>query len=311
MLESLLPSIEEVGNRWLTSVALNYFWVFLLVTVRLSGLMAVGPLLGHSGIPPQIRVFLTGALALIFTPIVMSMHGAGSGADGNSISYVLPSTLMNAGWIAGQEFMVGMSLGLGVSIILSGIQLAGEVFDQQSGIALGQVYNPTFESSMSATGQALSMAAIVFLFCMKPLSGDLMMIDAMMQTFHDLPVGCTYEIAETTRLLSRLVHDSLVLAIQITAPMLAAQTLISLAMGFLGYSVPQINILQVGFGIRAMVSGMILIITFSGLSQLMLDTIPGVISNIANTFHSSGAEPIPTKAQFSPQVHTARQAPGG
>ena len=77
-----------------------------------------------------------------------------------------------------------------------------------------------------------------------------------------------------------LVHLSLVLAVQVAAPMLAIMSLIALTMGFLGHTVPQINVLVVGFPIRALANMLILLLTLSGAARLVVDLVPAVIDNM-------------------------------
>ena len=247
---SSMTSTDGIGERFITQIGQTYFWTFLLILMRFSGLFAIGPLLAHSAIPPQTRVLLSFTLAMILTPAVTSWNLNTAQALQQPL-VAIPSTILDAGWVAGQELFIGMSIGLGVMLILSGIQMAGEFFDQQSGIALGEVFNPMFDAPSSPTNQILSMAGVVFLFCMNPLGGDLLMVRALIETFRNLPVGASFDPTLTINLLSSVFHQSLILALQVAAPLLAAQTLINLAIGFLGYSVPQINIMLVGFGIRA------------------------------------------------------------
>jgi flagellar biosynthetic protein FliR len=280
--DTFLP-VEQLGQRMITELMISWFWVFLLVATRVSGLFSVGPLIAHAGIPTQVRMFLTLAISLIVAPVVVHFSAENT-ESGYSLARVIPSTILDGVFVAGQEFFIGMALGLGVTIIISGIQFAGEMFDQQSGIALAEVYNPMFDGPLSTTSQLLSMSAALFIMCMQPLGGDLLMLKALLQTFQQLPVGQSYELVEVGKLLSQLVHESLVLALKIAAPMLAAQTLISLSLGFLGYSVPQINILVVGFAIRAFISMLILIFTFTGLADVIIEIFPTIMDRLAGLF---------------------------
>ena len=72
-------------------------------------------------------------------------------------------------------------------------------------------------------------------------------------------------------LLRDLVHQSLVLGLQIAAPLMAAMSLVALTMGFLGHSVPQINVLVIGFPVRALMSLTVLMASLSGVARLVVD----------------------------------------
>ena len=312
------------SSHWLLNMAASQFHVFLFVLLRMSGLMIIGPIFGHGGIPTNVRVFMALALALMITPLIHSQSDRGFlKLDTNKDTYLeasevpeslkprfqrllknaekteeegltaaefrttppVPSTLFDFIWVSAGEIFLGMALGLGVAIILGGIQLAGEIFDQQAGIALSEIFNPGSNSSSSPTGQTLYMLAVVLFLVMEPISGHLMMMSALIETFEFLPVGESYLATAAVPLLSTLIYEALILAIQIAAPILATMSLISIAMGFLGYTVPQINILVLGFPIRAMLSVFLILFATSGIGRLVIDTIPNVIYRIQEAFY--------------------------
>jgi len=73
------------------------------------------------------------------------------------------------------------------------------------------------------------------------------------------------------------VHQSLVLGVQVAAPLLAAMSLVALTMGFLGHSIPQINVLVIGFPIRVVVSLCVLAMSLSGAARALVDAVPTAI----------------------------------
>jgi len=60
-------------------------------------------------------------------------------------------------------------------------------------------------------------------------------------------------------------------------------SLVALTMGFLGHSVPQINVLIVGFPVRASISLLILIASLSGIARAAVDLVPTTIDAIVRT----------------------------
>ena len=62
--------------------------------------------------------------------------------------------------------------------------------------------------------------------------------------------------------------------------LLATMTLVALTMGFLGHTVPQVNVLIVGFPIRAMISLLVIAVTLSGVGRVVVDLVPSVIDDI-------------------------------
>ena len=145
---------------------------------------------------------------------------------------------------------------------------------------MGEISNPGFEINGSVTGQFLFMLGVTLLLIMEPVGGHLMMVSVLVETFQTLPVGEAYVSASAVELLRDLVYQSLVLGVQVAAPLLATMTLVALTMGFQGHTVPQVNVLIVGFPIRAMISLLVIAVTLSGVGRVVVDLVPSVIDDI-------------------------------
>lgn len=314
--------MEQIAQRLAVGIAMTNFYAFVLVLVRMSGLMVIGPIFGQRIVPANVRVLLVVSMAFVVTPTLSAQSQSGFNqldlnrdgllsreetpdplkrrydglierlgkqpADGlradefefNVLRLKLPSTVLDFAWAAAGEFALGLVLGVGVLTILSGLQLAGEMIDQQTGMSLGQLSNPGMEIQSSVSGQFLFLFGMTVLVIMGPVNGHLMMVASLLETFRTLPVGEAYVTASTVELLQVLMQQSLVLAIKVAAPMLACMSLVALTMGFLGHSVPQLNILVIGFPVRASVALLILALTITGTAELIVTAVPQVIDTL-------------------------------
>ncbi len=253
---------------WLTVA----FWTFLLVVVRLSGMLVTAPVAGTSLVPANVRALLTIAIAAALTPILIN-RGILSPAS-------LPSTIFDVLWLVGAEFAIGALLGLGVSAVMSGLQMAGEMFDQQAGTTLAAVFNPMSNATNSTSGQLLYLLGTAVFLMLPPIDGHLLLTRSLLDTFASLPVGVAVWHTTGAHVLSQLIGASLVLAVRVAAPMLAAMTLLSLALGFLGYTVPQMNILVLGFPIRVVAAAVILMGSLSGTADVIIEAVPFAVERI-------------------------------
>ncbi|HID23633.1 MAG TPA: type III secretion protein, partial [Planctomycetaceae bacterium] len=284
---------------------------FTLVLVRLSGLMVVGPIFGQAVVPANVRVLLVVALSVLVAPLLHDQTRIGferldANRDGRlTLSEVppqlqsrfqrlaraagqapetarltrhqfygppqIPATLLQYARQIACEFALGFVLGLGVLTIFSGLQLAGQIIDQQTGLVLGEIFNPGLELEGSLSGQFLYLFGVAAFLVATPLNGHLMVVSALLETFQTVPVGDAIVLLSTADLVRNVVHQSFVLAIQVAAPVLATMSLIALAMGFLGHTVPQINILVVGFAVRAMLSLLVLAASMAGIGYEVAD----------------------------------------
>lgn len=286
--------------------AMAQFYAFTLVLIRLSGLMVIGPIFGQSTVPVNVRVLLSISLALLVTPLltVQQERGfdrldlnndgvlaakeipagllpryqrlcltaglpedAGLARRDYQIRMIVPNSLGEYLRIIAEEAVLGLLLGTGILTVLSGLQMAGQMIDQQSGLGLGEILNPDLGGSVSLTGQTMFWLGTVIFLLMSPFSGHLQLVRIMAETFDTMPVGEAALTANAGDLLIELVRQSLVLGLRVAAPVLVMMSLIDLAFGFLTHSVPQINVQAVGLALRALMGTLILTVTISGVGD--------------------------------------------
>ena len=319
----LAPFTSAPAPRQLLGLGMTQFVAFTLVTLRIAGLMTVAPLYGNRTIPMRAKALLAITIAALLTPVLpQASAGAISQLDTNSDGRIersevpdlladrferrlkelgredagwlrpsewpappqLPTNILDYARIGVTEFALGLALGLGVATLLSGLQLAGDLIDQQTGIALSEIFNPGFEElDGSVTGRFLFLFGTAVFLIMPPVDGHLLLLSALIDTFHTLPVAEAVIAAPAIELLSDLVHASLVLGLQVAAPVLAAMTLVALSMGFLGHTVPQVNVFVIGFPIRAAANLGILVFTFSGATAALIDALTTGIDSLRHT----------------------------
>jgi flagellar biosynthesis protein FliR len=318
--------IHDPALRLALQAAVAQFYAFTLVVVRLSGLMIVGPIFGEKLVPANLRVLIILALAFLITPAVhdhsrLLFDKLDSNHDGRLTADEVPEslharyetllqaagkdetqglarsefqsalhparTILEYARVALCELAVGFSLGLGVFTILTGLLVGGDLIDQQTGLSLGQIADPSFNTTGSVTGQFLFQFALAVLLMMQPTGYHLTMLSALVSTFQSLPLGEAFVSVPMIDLLRDLVHQSLILGVQVAAPLMASMSLVALTMGFLGHSVPQVNVLVVGFPIRAAVSLMVLTASISGIARSVIDLVPTTIDALVRAVGAS------------------------
>lgn len=314
---------DPFSDAWLRQVvegAMRYFFAFTLVVTRMSGLVSIGPVFGHPDIPLQIRVLLVLSLSFLVTPLLLGvepretfrrldsnhdgrlsveeappqlqgqvaalLRQAGKGEDDSlaagefHLALPLPKSAVDYAWLAVAEFGLGLALGLGVLTIISGLQLAGYLIDQQTGVSLGEVFNPELETSASLTGEILHwLGTALFLL----VGGHTLLVSALVDTFQTLPVGDAFVSAPAIDLLRDLVHQSFALAIQVSAPIMATMAMVGLSMGFLGHTIPQINVLVVGFPVRIIIGLLVFGLALSGIGEAITGQLPATIAELKRT----------------------------
>lgn len=335
MFNDVITQSVEFFSRAFVESALQYFYIYVLVVIRLGGLMSVAPVFGQSVVPIPIRVMMVLGLGFVLTPMLEQTTGtsiarydsnrdgfltadempahlsgrvehlaelsAASRSDGRAAFAVdrvplsafasrfqSPETL---GALTGSiiaEFSLGFLLGLGVTFLLSGLQLAGQMIDQQLGLEFGAVVNPDLQAGASVSTGLLHLMGTVIILTMQPVNGHVILLRATLETFDALPVGEAVLFSQTHVLFTELVHKSLLLGVQVAAPVLAAMSIVTVALGFLGHSVPQINQMVVGFPIRSLAGLLIMSVSLSGMGGILVDAVPEAIHDIQAAITSYG-----------------------
>jgi flagellar biosynthetic protein FliR len=216
---------------------LNQFLVFVLVLTRLSGLFLMVPVFGPRAVPLRVRALLAVGMAALVTPTHWSAP------------VVAPANLLELAVLVGREAALGMMLGLGVLILLAGLQLAGAIVEQMSGMQLADVLSPSTDTNVPVFSQLLELVALaVFL----AIGGHRQVFGALLDSFQWMPPGQVRLSSDWLAALSDLMTQSFSLGIRAAAPVVIALLLAVLIQGLISRTLPQLNVMAVGFSANAL-----------------------------------------------------------
>jgi flagellar biosynthetic protein FliR len=120
-----------------------------------------------------------------------------------------------------------------------------------SGLQMADVYNPGFDSNVSVFSQLLFYVALgVFVI----IDGHRRVMGALLDTFAWLPPGGSGMPATVTETLTTLVAQSFVLGVRAAAPAMAALLLATLVLGLISRTLPQLNVMTLGFGFNSLIT---------------------------------------------------------
>ena len=230
---------------------------FLLLLARLSGLFLLSPILASSAVPRQVRAFLAIGLAAACFPALVT--GPLAGFRGAEFSLFAIAPLMAL------ELLVGYVLGFVLMLPLAGCQAAGLVIGQQMGLQLGGVFNPELQDDSGVVGQFLYLLALVIFLC---LGGHLTLLRLLIGSFENVPPGGMTDLAAVLTVIAGLMQSMIELVVQISMPVLAVLFLESVAMGFISRTVPQMNILSVGFITRILIATTVTAVSLVSVARL-------------------------------------------
>jgi flagellar biosynthetic protein FliR len=229
------------------------FLIFTLVLTRTSGLLIASPVFGTTQAPATVRALISLALAVLIMP---SQWFATLPYPGSLPVYVV---------VLGGELLIGVVLGLGISILLGGIQMAGDMMSRVGGLTLADVFDPTTSTNVPLFSQLLNLLSVALFMV---IGGHRMLLGGLLDTFSAIPPGggaamflgagdsgsAPAWLASLLEMFLVLITQSFHVAIRAAAPVVTAVLLATLVLGLISRTLPQLNVMVVGFGLNAMIT---------------------------------------------------------
>jgi flagellar biosynthetic protein FliR len=249
----------------LIEVYRDHFLLFVLVLTRISGLLITAPIFGSRSVPVRIRAFLAIGLALIVTPL-----------QWNS-SVEMPRDLLNMLILVAREGILGLALGLAVMILFTSLQLTGQVIGQMSGMSLADAFDPNFDMSVPVFSQLLDAITLsVFI----ATGGHRQVLAALLDTFRWRPPGVRDFPTNIVETLTSVTSESFIVGIRAGAPVFVALLLAVLILGLISRTLPQLNVIAVGFSLNAMIMMLALAASLTGMAWVVQEHAESVIESV-------------------------------
>lgn len=220
----------------LLQLYLDQFLIFVLVLTRLGSLLMTLPVFGTATVPWQVRALLAVAMSLILTPVHFGL------------AIPPPENLLLLAVLLAKEAILGLALGLAVTILLGGMQMAGQVISQTSGLTLADVANPTFDTTVPLFSQILEMLALAIFFA---IGGHRQVIGALLDSFTWMPPGQGKLPDNLVEAMSSITAHSFEVGIRSAAPVMVALILATLIVALVSRTMPQLNAVAVGLNFNS------------------------------------------------------------
>jgi flagellar biosynthetic protein FliR len=208
---------------------------FFLIFIRVTAVMITIPVLGDASVPMRVKAGLSLMMAMILFP-VMQTYVSNSSFD------IFSLVLRMIG-----EVLIGMAIGFGSRLIFAGIQLAGQLIGFQMGLSIANVIDPANNSQVSVISQFQYLVALLIFLLM---DGHHIFIYAIADSIRALPPLNFHFSGPLLEVLINMMGKMFIVAIKVGAPIVAILFFLSIGMGLVARTVPQINIFVVGFPLQ-------------------------------------------------------------
>jgi flagellar biosynthesis protein FliR len=210
---------------------LSTIFAFALVLARVGGLVAFLPVPGFRGAPDSIRVVLALALAFALFPVWPK----------------LPNTVPALGQLAAwglSEAGFGLAVGLAVSFLTEGFQLAAQVSGVHAGYGFATTIDPTSEADSGVLQVIASLFSGILFFSMQM---DHQLIRVLAASFVKFPAGSWAPAAASLDGIVSLSSDMFSLGLRLALPVVALLILIDFALALLGRVQQHLQLLSMAF----------------------------------------------------------------
>ena len=208
---------------------------FLFVLLRVGALIMFFPILGSPQVPGRIKIGLILFISIAVFPVVRAtpMH------DPKSLFELVVNLF--------SEITIGLAVAYSARLMFTAVQIAGTVVDFQMGFGVVNVIDPQTETQVSITAQFQNILAILFFLA---LDAHHIIIWAIVESFFLInPFQINFS-TFTPEIILLLFKATFVTAVKIAAPIMAILFFISVGLGLVARTVPQMNVFIVGFPLQ-------------------------------------------------------------
>jgi type III secretion protein SpaR/YscT/HrcT len=233
--------------------------VFGLILVRQLAMISILPYLFSNPVPNVARVGVAFLLSAVIYPSVYPHV-----PDGLFENHLLTMLLF------GKELFYGLAIGIMGGIVFYAFEAAGMVIDNQRGASMAQIFSPETGQQVTVFGKFIYQLAVVLFLT---IGGHRLFLHAFYNSYISLPV---YEMPamgaglfEMINLFLVVTGKVLLIAAQLTLPILISIFLVDIVLGLINRISPAVNVLTLGFSIRGVMGVIILFVVITVLMHEM------------------------------------------
>ena len=209
-------------------------------------------------------VFWTSALLIFYIPLPIEF----------------PNTPVSFLFAIIVELLIGMILGFITQILLIAVEFGGSLMDTQAGLSVASQLDPSTGQASTLIAKLLKTTALlVFLL----INGHHVVLGALMQSFQALPISSPFKIQKAALFVVETSSAIFAVALQFAAPILLIVFLIDFGFGMLSRVAPQVNVFQLGFQLKPILSLFIFLTIIPGMVELINVVLNRIASQLIQT----------------------------
>ncbi len=248
---------------------------WFLVFTRIGAMLAIFPIFSSTHFPVQIRL----ALAALMAGLVMMILPVNVAATTQWWALV---------GLMATEAGIGLLLGFVGRMLFYALDTAGNVMATEMGLMLAADFNPFSNARTEAPGIMLNYLAVT-LFMATDLHHWFLI--GVQRSYDVLPIGAGNLSGPLFLDLVSRTGQVFLVAVQLSAPLIATSFVVTLVFAVLGRAVPQMNVFTESFAFRSMAGLFVFGLTLNLMSQHIvnyLNRLPEDMLRVAQLLGAGG-----------------------
>ncbi len=209
------------------------------------------PFLNGQLVPVRVRI----ALAAVLTTMTFALVNE---------QVVVPTNIVDLGLMGVKEILVGLLMGLAVRIVFSMVEFAGHVISTETGLMMSNSFDP-ISASQSTTISTLLFYLTSLIFLITGLHRELFI--AFARSFEYVPLSLSLYGLQGIETLTRASGQIFSVGLQMAAPLVALNFIITISFAVLGKAAPKINVFMLSFSVRILGGLALLFMTLGLITQ--------------------------------------------
>ena len=239
---------------WVSLFTESYVVGFLLLFFRFGALFMATPIFSHQSIPNSVKAAMAFFFSIVFYSSMPPLQ--------------IPITVASVILAILSELFFGLAIGVVLLVSFNVITFAGGLISFMMGFSMASAIDPQSGVSMPIVSQFLSLMALMILFALDMHHWILLYVS---ESLSAIPLG---GFLMQPKLFEYIVYASskmFVVGFMIAFPIIALTWLSDVIFGMLMKTMPQFNLLVIGFPIKIMVAFVVLVATFSASMLILKD----------------------------------------
>ena len=238
---------------------------FLLLFIRFASFLSFIPLFNFPTIPMIAKAALAFWLSVLFFPITPKVT-----FDINFFSVIFAIL---------EEVTLAFLIGSALSLMFDVLRFAAEQISFVMGFTLATVFDPNSGIQSTILAQFLVWVAILIFIA---FGGDHLEIMLIAKSLHSLPFGTLFDIKAFYEFFINYMSKYFMLGFSLAFPILAVSLLSDMIFGMIMKTMPQFNLLVVGFPIKIAISFLVLIAVLGSLMRIFENEMINIFNVLAH-----------------------------